>query len=50
LDSIPAQDEAIMEVQMQIESNLELQTEPVQMQIESNLDSIPSKDEAIMEV
>jgi hypothetical protein len=38
LDLIPVQDEAIMEVHMQIESNLELQSEPVQMQIESNLE------------
>jgi hypothetical protein len=43
LDSIQAQDEVVLEVHMQIESNLELQTEPVQMQIESNLDSIPAQ-------
>jgi hypothetical protein len=37
-----AQDEVVLEVHMEIESNLELQTEPVQMQIESNLESIPA--------
>jgi hypothetical protein len=43
LDVPAAQDEVVLEVHMQIESNLELQTEPVQMQIESNLDSIPAQ-------
>jgi hypothetical protein len=33
LDSLQAQDEVVLEIHMQIESNLELQTEPVQLQI-----------------
>jgi hypothetical protein len=48
LDSIQAQDEVVLEVHMQIKSNLELQTEPVQMQIKSNLDSIPAQDSVML--